>query len=94
MILSFANDETEAFFETGKSRRLPSDILKRTSMRLTQLHAATKLEDLKMPPSNELEALKGNRAGQHSIRINKQWRVCFRFANGNATDVEITNHYR
>ena len=94
VILSFADDQTESFFKTGKSRWLPADILKRAAMRLEQLNAATDLKDLWMPPSNELEALKGNRAGQHSIRINKKWRVCFYFANGNATNVEINNHYR
>jgi len=93
MIRSFADAETARLFDTGKGRRLPSDILKRAIMRLGQLQAATRLEDLRLPPSNRLEALKGDRAGQHSIRINDQWRVCFRFRDGDAFDVEITDYH-
>ena len=93
MIQSFADSETERFFTTGKSRRLPTDILYRASMRLTQLNAATQVEDLRLPPSNRLEALKHDRAGQWSIRINDQWRVCFRFDNGDAFDVEIVDYH-
>ena len=93
LIRSFVDVETERFFATGKSRRLPTDILRRAAMRLRQLDAATQLEDLRLPPSNELEALKGDRKGQHSIRINRQWRVCFRFADGDAFDVEITDYH-
>lgn len=93
MIRSFFDSETERFFTTGKSRRLPSDILKRAAMRLQQLNAATRTDDLRVPPSNRLEALKGPRAGQWSIRVNDQWRVCFRFADGDAYDVEITDHH-
>ena len=62
-------------------------------MRLNQLNAATRLEDLRLPPSNHLEALVGNRAGQWSIRINQQWRLCFRFENGDAFDVEIVDYH-
>ena len=93
MIQSFANAETENFFATGRSRRLPPDILKRAAMRLNQLNAATRVEDLRLPPSNHLEALSGNRAGQWSIRINQQWRLCFRFENGDAFDVEIVDYH-
>jgi proteic killer suppression protein len=93
VIRSFADDETEHLFATGKSRRLPQNILKRAAMRLLQLNAATKLEDLRLPPSNRLEALRGDRAGQHSIRINDQWRLCFRFADGDAFDVEIADYH-
>jgi proteic killer suppression protein len=93
VIESFASHETERLFATGKSRRLPPDILRRAVMRLTQLEAATVLEDLRQPPSNRLEALGGNRAGQWSIRINDQWRVCFRFERGNAQDVEIVDYH-
>jgi proteic killer suppression protein len=93
MIRSFADAETEQFFVTGKTRRLPRDILRRAMMRLLQLNAAIQLWDLRLPPSNRLEALKGNRAGQHSIRINDQWRVCFRFADGDAFEVEITDYH-
>lgn len=93
MIESFASTETEQLFSTGKSRRLPPDILRRAVMRLTQLDAATALEDLRLPPSNRLEALSGDRAGQWSIRINGQWRVCFRFERGHAQDVEIVDYH-
>lgn len=93
MIQSFGDEETERFFATGKSRRLPTEIRKRAAMRLTQLHAATSVEDLRMPPSNRLEALVGKRLGLWSIRINDQWRVCFRFENGDAFDVEIADYH-
>lgn len=93
MIENFANTETERLFATGKSRRLPPDILRRAVMRLTQLDAATDVEDLRQPPSNRLEALVGNRAGQWSIRINDRWRVCFRFERGNAQDVEVVDYH-
>ena len=93
MIQSFAGAETERFFATGRSRRLPSEIHQRAIMRLTQLHAATSIDDLRLPPSNRLEALKGNRRGHWSIRINDQWRICFRFSNGDAFDVEIADYH-
>ena len=85
--------EAERLFATGKSRRLPPDILRRAVMRLTQLDAATAVDDLRLPPSNRLEALGGDRAGQWSIRINDQWRVCFRFERGHAQDVEIVDYH-
>ena len=91
MIRSFANTETERFFATGKSRRLPPKILARAAKRLTQLDAATTIEDLRSPPSNRLEALGHDRKGQWSIRINDQWRVCFRFEDGDAHEVEIAD---
>jgi len=93
MIRSFADAETRRFFTTGKSRRLPRDVHRRAAMRLRQLGAAIRLGDLRLPPSNRLEALEADRAGQHSIRINDQWRVCFRFADGDAFDVEITDYH-
>lgn len=93
MIASFANKETEKLFATGKSRKLPTEIITRAIMRLTQLDNTREVSDLLMPPSNRLEALSGNRAGQWSIRINDQWRICFGFANGEATDVEITDYH-
>ena len=93
MIRSFASAETERFFATGKSRRLPPEILKRAAMRLTQLNAATSVEDLRFPPSNRLEALKGDRKGQWSIRVDNQWRLCFSFMDGDAFDVEIADYH-
>jgi proteic killer suppression protein len=93
VIRSFADADTERFYSTGKSRRLPTEIRTRAAMRLIQLNAATHIGDLRMPPSNRLEALKHDRAGQWSIRINIQWRVCFRFNNGDAWDVEIVDYH-
>jgi proteic killer suppression protein len=93
MIQSFADAETGRFFTTGRSKRMPPEIRSRAAMRLTQLNAATQIEDLKTPPSNRLEALKGDRKGQWSIRINEKWRVCFRFSKGDAFDVEIVDHH-
>ncbi len=93
MIQTFANPETERFFATGKARRLPPDIFKRAAMRLMQLDSATRIEDLRLPPSNRLEPLVRDRAGQWSIRINDQCRVCFRFDNGDAYDVEIVDYH-
>ena len=93
MIQSFADAETEQFYATGRARRLPPDIRRRAAMRLTQINAATQLDDLRLPPSNRLEPLKGDRKGQWSIRINDQWRVCFRFVNGDAFDVEIVDYH-
>ena len=93
MIKNFANLEVERLYQTGKSRRLPPDILRRALMRLAQLHAAVDAEDLRLPPSNHLESLRGDRAGQWSIRINQQWRMCFRFEDSNAYDVDIVGYH-
>jgi len=93
MIQSFANSETESFFSTGKSRRLSSEILKRAAMRLNQLNAANDISDLRLPPSNHLESLSGDRTGQWSIRINQKWRICFVFNSGDAFDVEIVDYH-
>lgn len=93
MIRTFGDAETERFYATGRSRRYPPTIQARAAMRLTQLNAATRLDDLRMPPSNRLEALKGDRSGQWSIRINDQWRMCFRFEAGDAFEVEIVDYH-
>jgi len=93
VIRSFANAETERFFATGKSRRLPAEIHARAAMRLTQLDAVPAIGDLRFPPSNRLEALRGNRKGQWSVRVNDQWRICFRFESGDAYDVEIVDYH-
>lgn len=93
MIRSFADSDTGRFYATGKSRRIPPDIHRRAAMRLIQLNAATRIEDLRLPPSNRLEALKGSCAGQWSIRINDQWRVCFRFEGTDAFDVQIVDYH-
>lgn len=93
MIRTFGDSETERYYTTGGSRRLPPEILSRAAMRLTQLNAATSIGDLRLPRSNRLEALKGDRAGQWSIRISGQWRLCFRFDDGDAFDVEIVDYH-
>jgi toxin HigB-1 len=93
VIRSFATAETERFFATGRSRRFPPAIHDRAARRLTQLNAATSLNDLRSPPSNRLEALRHDRKGQWSIRINDQWRVCFRFTDGDAFDVDIVDYH-
>lgn len=93
MIKSFADKETHRLFITGKSKRIPSDLVKRAVRRLEYVHYATSLDDLRVPPSNRLHALKGGRKGQHSISINEQWRICFRFIEGDAYDVEITDYH-
>ncbi len=93
MIHSFSDAETRRFYTTGQSRRYPPSIQTRAAMRLTQLDSITRLDDLRLPPSNRLERLKGNRIGQWSIRINNQWRVCFRFEQGDVFDVEIVDYH-
>jgi proteic killer suppression protein len=93
LIRSFADKETERLFNTGISRRLPRDILQRAMSRTKYLHLATSPEDVREPLSNRLEAVRGGRAGQWSIRINDQWRLCFRFENGHAFDVEIVDYH-
>jgi proteic killer suppression protein len=93
VIRSFADRKTERLFAGETSRRLPQDIVRRAVGRLQHLHLATRVEDLRRPPSNCLETLKGDRAGQWSIRINGQWRVCFRFEGGDAFDVEIVDYH-
>jgi len=93
MIKTFANKETQLLFVRGKSKRLPSELIKRAIRRLEYVNYATSLSDLRVPPSNRLHALKGDRKGQHSISINEQWRICFRFIDGDAYDVEITDYH-
>lgn len=93
MIRSFASKETEALFATRRSRRLPQSIIRRALGRLQHLHLAQRIEDLRIPLSNRLEALKGDRVGQWSIRVNDQWRVCFRFDAGDAFDVELIDYH-
>ena len=93
MIKTFADKLTHDLFITGKSKKFQQDILKRAVRRLEYIDLATCLEDLKVPPSNHLHALKGNRAGQYAISINDQWRICFRFIDGDAHDVEITDYH-
>lgn len=92
MILSFRCDETRSLFESGSSRRW-GNILSVATRKLTMLNAATELRDLRSPPGNRLEPLQGNRAGQHSIRINDQWRICFVWTDAGPTQVEIVDYH-
>ena len=92
MIRGFHCPDTQALFETGKSRRFGAVVTVATR-KLTQLHAAATLEFLKSPPGNHLEALRGDRKGQHSIRINDRWRICFRWTTAGPDDVEITDYH-
>ncbi|MFZ6007218.1 MAG: type II toxin-antitoxin system RelE/ParE family toxin [Nitrospirota bacterium] len=93
MIRSFACKETERLFKGMRSRKLPHDIQERAFIKLAQLDAAVIVDDLRLPPSNRLEALSGKRKGQWSIRINNQWRICFRFGADGAYEVEITDYH-
>ena len=93
MIKSFKCKETNKIFNRFFSRKLPHDIQRTALRKLRMLNRAIKLNDLKVPPSNYLEALHGNRKGQHSIRINDQWRICFKWSNREASNVEITDYH-
>ena len=93
MILSFRDKETERLWQSGKGRRFPADLRRRAFYKLALLNAAVALDNLKVPPGNQLEALRGDRAGQHSIRINDQYRICFVWREGNACDVEIVDYH-
>ena len=92
MIKTFRDRETERLFATGNSVRL-GEVSRRAFQKLRMLDAARALTDLRVPPGNRLEALKGNRRGQHSIRINDQFRICFEWRDGNALDVEVTDYH-
>ena len=94
MIKSFADRDTETLYLTGKSRRLPSDVLKRARRKPEYLDLATCLDDLRVPPGNRLHALGRDRKGQYSISVNDQWRLCFRLIDGDAYDVELTDYHR
>ncbi|MEM8930267.1 MAG: type II toxin-antitoxin system RelE/ParE family toxin [Acidobacteriota bacterium] len=93
MIRSFRDTDTERLFDRCRPRKLPPDIAKRALRKLLILDAAEHLDDLRIPPGNRLEALRGDRLGQHSIRINAQWRLCFRWTDGDAHDVEIVDYH-
>jgi proteic killer suppression protein len=93
MIKTFADKETEKLFQRTVSRSLPVDIQRKARLKLEILDAAERLDDLKVPPGNRLEKLRGDREGQHSIRINQQWRICFRWKNGDCYDVEIVDYH-
>ena len=92
MIKGFADKETEKVFNGRHSRKVPIEVQRRAKMRLDRIDAASDLNDLRVPPSHHLEKLLGDHAGQHSIRINQQWRVCFVWQGGDAYAVGITDY--
>ncbi|OQW86612.1 MAG: hypothetical protein BWK78_09890 [Thiotrichaceae bacterium IS1] len=93
MIKSFSCSKTQLLFTTGKATDFLKAIENTAKRKLTMLHLAKILDDLRLPPGNRLEILKGNRAGQYSIRINQQYRLCFRWVSGHAEDVEIVDYH-
>lgn len=93
MIRTFGDRATRDLFVTGKAKNFPSDVAKRAARKLEYVDAAAKLDDLKVPPGNRLHALKGDRQGQHAIAVNDQWRVCFRFVDGDAFEVEVCDYH-
>jgi proteic killer suppression protein len=93
MIVGFASRETELIWSGRRSRKLPSDIQPIALRKLRMLNQTRVLADLRIPPANRLEVLRGNRTGQHSIRINDQWRICFRWSTNGASDVEIVDYH-
>ena len=93
VIKNFLDRETQKFWNTGKSRRFPNDIYKRAFRKLQLIHAAPDLDFLRFPPGNNLEKLSGDRQNFYSIRINRQWRICFRWDGEHACDVEIVDYH-
>lgn len=93
MIRSFKSKETEKIWSGEFSTKLPSDIQKIMRRKLRMLNNSTELSDLKIPPSNNLEPLKGDRKGQHSIKVNDQWRICFEWKDGDCYNVEIVDYH-
>jgi proteic killer suppression protein len=93
MIKSFRDKETEKIYNLEFSKRLPPNIQQAALMKLKNIAYATDMNDLRIPPSNHLETLKGDRKGQSSIKINSQWRICFKWIDGNAHEVEIVDYH-
>ena len=93
MIRSFRDKRTETINQGRRARGLAVDIQQRARRKLRMIDAATVIDDLRIPPSNRLEKLKGDRRGQHSIRINDQWRICFVWNDNSASDVEIVDYH-
>jgi len=93
MIKTFANKRTQEVYIKGKSKRFPPDVAPRAARKLEYVNLAEQLEDLQVPPGNRLHALSGNRQGQYAIAINDQWRICFRFEDGDAYDVEVCDYH-
>jgi len=93
VIKTFADKRTRDLYLRGTAKRFPPDIARRAGRKLEYIDLATRLDDLKVPPGNRLHALERERKGQHAISVNDQWRICFRFEDGDAYDVEITDYH-
>lgn len=93
MIKTFADRHTKELYDKGKSKRFPSEVWERAVRKLEYLDLATSVNDLRIPPSNRLHRLDRDRVGQYAISVNDQWRICFRFEDGDAFDVEITDYH-
>ncbi|MBT9158816.1 MAG: type II toxin-antitoxin system RelE/ParE family toxin [Dehalococcoidia bacterium] len=93
MIKTFADRHTQELYATGRSKRFPPDIARRARRKLEYIDLATRLDELKVPPGNRLHQLGQHREGQHAISINDQWRICFRFVDGDAYEVEVTDYH-
>jgi proteic killer suppression protein len=93
VIKTFADRRSQELYLTGKAKRFPSDVAGRAARKLEYVDLATSLDDLRVPPGNRLHGLKGDREGQYSISINERWRICFRFENGDAYDVEVCDYH-
>ena len=93
MIKTFKSKETEKIFARNRSRKLPQGIQQTAYRKLRMLNNAIDINDLRIPPANRLEKLKGDREGQYSIRINNQWRICFEWSDGDAANVEIVDYH-
>ncbi len=93
MIKIFVDKSTQELFCKGTSKKFPADVAPRAARKLEYVHLAEPVDDLKVPPGNRLHTLSGDRKGQHAISINAQWRICFRFENGDAYDVEVCDYH-
>jgi proteic killer suppression protein len=93
MIKTFADKRTQELYSKGHSKKFPPDIASRAARKLEYIDLAAELDDLKVPPGNRLHALLGDRKGQYAIAINDQWRICFRYSEGDAYDVEVCDYH-
>lgn len=93
MIRTFSDKRTQELYSKGRSKKFPSDVASRAARKLEYVHLAEQLDDLKVPSGNRLHSLSGNRQGQYAISINDQWRICFRFEDGDAYDVEVCDYH-
>ncbi len=93
VIKTFADKRTQELYATGRAKRFPADVAARAARKLEYVDLASTLDDLRVPPGNRLHALGGDRVGQYAISVNDQWRICFRFVDGDAYDVEVCDYH-